>query len=153
MIPVLPILAIGAALWGGKKIYNAVTGGSGGDADSSNYSDNSYEREHEARQAAERSRHEEREERQYQQLQQTLHTELRSLCSEYLSEPVTVNVPSREQIQRFADFEIDQLADAKEALGHLLGANIQLKAQPSAIADQQKQLKALNELEQLVRGL
>lgn len=152
MIPVLPILAIGAALWGGKKIYNAVTEDSSGQ-DSSGYSDNSYEREHEARQAAERSRHEAREERQYQQLQQTLHTELRSLCSEYLSEPATVNIPSREQIQRFADFEIDQLADAKEALGHLLGANVQLKAQPSAIADQQKQLKALNELEQLVRGL
>lgn len=152
MLPVLPILAIGAAFLGGKKIYDAVTGNSGGSSSSAT-SDNSYERAQEAHQAEKRNSQEESEARQLKQLQQTLHTELCDLHKEYLNKYVTISVPSRSQIQRFVDCEIDQLGAAKEALGQLLGVSVQLKEQPNQIANNKKQLKELNELEQLVRDL
>lgn len=154
MIPFLPFILTGAAAWGAKKIYDAVTEDSGSSSSSSySYSDNSAERARQARHAEEQRRQQEREQRQFQQLQQTLHTELRGLRNEYLHQSVTVNTPSETQIQRFMDFEIEQPAAAKAALGQLLGASVQLKELPNQIAANKKRIKGLNELEQLVRGL
>lgn len=150
MLPLIPAIITGVITTAlGKKIYDAVKESSS----SSSSSDNSAERAREARRAEAQRNKKEREKRQFLQLQQTLHAELQELRKEYLSKSVTVTAPSKARIQRFKDFEIDQPAAAKAALGQLLDVSVQLKKLPNQIAANKKQLRELDKLAELVRAL
>ena len=158
MLPIIPILlGVGAIGWGAKKIYDAVqddSSGSSSDSDSSSYSDNSYEREEEVRYAEMQRRQAEREDRQFSQLQQTLFTEIRNLCQEQLIEPQRVSLPSRARIESFYEQDLNEPADAKAALSELLGTPVVLKDESvKQQAAYQAQIKALEELKQLVKAL
>lgn len=152
MIPLLPwaaYLAGGLAVYAGKKLYDVVTE----DSSSSSYVDNSEELIREARAAEQQRAEEQRRERQHNQLLQAIKGEVRSLCRRF---GITQDVPrsiSDIQLRHFSSFEITDSASASAALGQLLGKSVKLKEQPDQQAEHRRQLKALDELEQLVRKL